>query len=213
MQENYFFSKGEKFIFYQNAQTSFYKLLLLHGYSFNSDVWDLINLPELLGKNRFGAYAFDIPGFPVSRNKKKTSNKEIVDLLYELYSKISSKKITILGSSAGSYFAARFAERFPELVNGLILVGPVKLEAIKFDKIKAPIFAIWGSKDDVSDPIEGEKILKAHNAKTWIIEDAPHACYLKNPKEFNHIVLDIMESIKKENPIPYSYDSKIGSKI
>jgi abhydrolase domain-containing protein 14 len=209
MKEEQFFSKGEKFIFYKNTEVSFYKLLLLHGYSFNSDVWDLINLPEFLGKNQFSVYAFDIPGFPVSRNKKKINNIEIVNVLYELCLKITSKKITILGSSAGSYFAVQFAERFPKLVNGLILVGPVKLELIKFDKIKVPIFGIWGSNDDVSDPVEGEKIFKAHNAKTWIIENAPHACYLKEPKEFNKIVLNIMEYIKKENQISYNdeYDN------
>jgi len=208
VREDYFLSNGKKFKVYKNSKSSFYKLLLLHGYSFNSDVWDLINLPEVLADNFVSAYAFDIPGFPKSRNKQKVTKTEIVDALYDLYIKISTgSKITVLGSSAGAYFASSFAERYPKCVNGLILVGAVNLD-IKFDKIKAPIFGIWGSNDNISDPISGKRILEAHNAKVWIIEGASHACYLKDPDEFNNIILSIMDYIKKRNPLPKNENFK-----
>ncbi|MGC8572147.1 MAG: alpha/beta fold hydrolase [Candidatus Micrarchaeia archaeon] len=195
MEQKTFNYKNNSFVYYTNNVDSEYALLLLHGYSFNSDVWDNIGLTKLLYNKKIQVIAFDIPGFPKSRNNTKLEENDIIDIVKGMLRSIP-KHLILLGSSAGAYIAAKAAED-EDRINALVLVGPVEMEKINFDRIKAPIFGIWGLNDTISDFEKGKEVLGKYNAEVRIIVGAGHACYLSSPNEFNDIILDIISSTFK----------------
>ncbi|MCL5433881.1 MAG: alpha/beta fold hydrolase [Candidatus Marsarchaeota archaeon] len=195
MEKYNFKYQGNDYIYYMNSIDSQYALILLHGYSFNSDIWDNIGLSKLLYNKKIQMLAFDVPGFPKSRNNIKLDEGEIINIVKELTKGIQKKKI-LLGCSAGAYIAAKAAEN-NDNINALVLVGPVDIEKINFDMIKVPIFGIWGSEDKISDHEKGREILEKYNGEVKVIIGAGHACYINEPNKFNDIILDIFSSVFK----------------
>ena len=118
-------------------------MILLHGYSFNSKVWEEIELPEALNKLGLGVIALDVPGFPQSANKLVMNESEMVLLIGELAKGINGR-VFVLGASASAHMALKFAEEKGEEVSGVIVVGPASVKGIDTDKVKARVLAVWG---------------------------------------------------------------------
>jgi len=198
MLEGSFEYKGNKVKYFSNSKTQPHQkqILLLHGFSFNSKVWEEIGLIDLLEQLGYNIYALDIPGFPKSSNRFNLSEEEQVELLSQLLSKVIKKKVVILGASAGAYLSLKLAEHSSNKIEALIAVGPAQLDRINWKEISTKLFGIWGSNDTISDPREGTKIFESHKAKTAIINNARHACYLDKPDEFKKVVKEFLESVK-----------------
>jgi len=198
MLESSFEYKGNKVKYFSNAKTQPHnkQILLLHGFSFNSKVWEEIGLIDLLEQLGYNIYALDIPGFPKSSNRFNLSEEEQVELLSQLLSKVIKKNVVILGASAGAYLSLKLAEHDSNKIKALITVGAAQLDKINWKEISTNLFGIWGGNDTISDPIEGTKIFESHGAKTTIINNARHACYLDKPDEFKKAVKEFLESVK-----------------
>ena len=112
MLEGSFEYKGNKVKYFSNSKTQPHQkqILLLHGFSFNSKVWEEIGLIDLLEQLGYNIYALDIPGFPKSSNRFNLSEEEQVELLSQLLSKVIKKNVVILGASAGAYLSLKLAE-------------------------------------------------------------------------------------------------------
>ncbi|MGC9099301.1 MAG: alpha/beta fold hydrolase [Candidatus Micrarchaeia archaeon] len=189
MIEETFEYKGIKFIYFKSIASSNSRknIILLHGYSFNSQIWEDVGLVKLLNELGYNVYAIDIPGFPKSRNK--SGDSIFLDFLKAFSDPLGN--VSILGSSAGGHLAAKFAEAFPEKVSQLILVGAVGLEEMRLQK-KIRILGIWGRNDKVSNPISAKKIIESFGGR-FVEIDGNHACYLDSPEEFKKAIEEFLK--------------------
>ena len=170
-------------------------IILLHGYSFNSKVWEDMDLPMALNRLGLSVIALDVPGFPQSSNKLVMNESELVSLIGAFAERIEGM-VFVLGASASAHAVLKFAEGRGDAVSGAIVVGPASVRGISAEKIKARVLAIWGEEDDVSPPYKSEDAIRAiKGSKMSIIKGAKHACYLNQPKTFIKMVSDFISSV------------------
>jgi len=103
-------------------------LLLLH--SFGSSTFSWRNVAGPLGDHA-QVIAFDRPGFGFSERPAVTSTRNPytppaqLDLTLGLLDALSVRRAVLVGHAAGGALAVEFALAHPELVAGIVLVGPV----------------------------------------------------------------------------------------
>lgn len=186
--ESSIFRYGGREAFYQDEDRHYERnVVLLHGYSFNSDVWQKVGLYEALLGADFNVFGIDVPGFPNSRSRFSIGDEEMIKFLKEFADeKIEGGKLALLGSSASCDFALKFAERYSNALDALVLIGPAGISEIAAERIKARTMVVWGSEDPRLKRKEGLDILdRIKNRKMLVIAGAGHACYLDKPEEFN----------------------------
>ncbi len=176
-------------------------LVLLHGYSFTSKIWDDIGLLKKLIENHIPFYAIDMPyGKNSDCNPKRRDIESNLVFLEEIIAKLidNPDDMVFLGASLGGYVAVRYViERGGR---GLILIGPVGLDEPrilgKADKLDIPVLLIVGERDYIV-PISTIKAFAERTRKSTlkIYKDAGHPAYLYNSTEFNNDVLDFMKNI------------------
>lgn len=194
MQEKTVEIDNKKVVYFETEGAARQKMLLMHGYSFESTVWQKIGFDKFLASIGFTAYALDMPGFPRSRNKFNLDEEETLQLISTFIAKVIKAKPTILGASASGYLALRFAEEHEKEIKAVIAVGAVNISRIDLCNISIPIFGIWGENDTISSPANGKKAFEACKKQVKILADAGHACYLDKPKEFMQEIADFLKS-------------------
>lgn len=191
MERRTFDYRGMKFAYYYSAGGSG-TALLMHGYSFNSQVWEDVGLVEALNRLGLDVIGMDVPGFPQSMNRLALNEKEIVSLLEAMAATLPGD-LFLLGSSASAHIAMEFAQRAGDRLSGLILVAPVSVKNVALERISAKVLAVWGSEDDVSPAYKTEDAIKSiKGSETAIINGAGHACYLRQPEAFIKIVSEFI---------------------
>ncbi len=187
--------KGIKLTYYYAAGGDD-TIVMMHGYSFNSMVWDRIGLVSALGDMDLSVVAVDVPGFPHSVNRLAMGENDLVSFLDALSSSVKGK-LFILGSSASCHAALKFAEAAGGRLSGIIIVAPVSLKSISMNRIRAKVLAVWGSEDDVAPAYLNEDAIKSINGIVAIIKGAGHACYIGRPKEFIKILSEFIDSARE----------------
>ncbi|MDD3108853.1 MAG: alpha/beta fold hydrolase [Alistipes sp.] len=95
-------------------------LVLLHGYMESIEIWDEF-MPLLTPQ--FRIVAIDIPGHGISQVQGEIHTMEFVaDVLHEVLHKEQIDRCFVAGHSMGGYIAEAFAVKYPECVEGLILL-------------------------------------------------------------------------------------------
>ncbi len=181
------FRYGSHDAFYQSENRHYEKnAVLLHGYSFNSDVWQKVGLYDALLDAGFNVYGIDVPGFPNGRSRFSIDDEAMVKFLKRFVDeKIGAGKLVMLGSSASCGFVLRFAENYSNAVDAAVLVGPAGIGEVDAGRIKADMLVVWGSDDPHYANKKEMDMLNWIKKKTVVVlEGAGHACYLDKPKEF-----------------------------
>ncbi len=96
-------------------------LVLIHGWGLHSQIWDDI-VPNLLDRN-FKLTLIDLPGM----GRSPMSNKvQTLDTMVDAILPCMPEKTLLMGWSLGGLVAAKYAQRFPSRVSGLvnIAMGP-----------------------------------------------------------------------------------------
>jgi len=104
-------------------------LVLLHGSCSNSAFW----FGEISAlSSTFHVLAVDILGEAgnSAENRLDLDSEDYADWLAEVFEACAVKKPVIMGNSLGSWMALRFATKFPERVERLILLAPAGLSGI-----------------------------------------------------------------------------------
>ncbi|MEM0074524.1 MAG: alpha/beta hydrolase [Candidatus Micrarchaeaceae archaeon] len=171
------------------------KILLMHGYSFESSVWERAGVIDVLNRLDYAAYALDVPGFPNSRNKMRMGEDQIYKLLSAMIDKVLKEKPVLMGASASGHLVLKFAEQAKASIKALIAIGPVNFENIEINKIAVPMIGIWGANDNISDTKKGAAIFKSAGKSVAIIKGAGHACYLEKPNEFSKAIAEFLNTL------------------
>lgn len=101
-------------------------LIFVHGLSSNSDAW-YRNIEEL--KKDFTCIAIDLPGYGRSfKNADEFTATYFADILNEFAEKLKLKKFTLVGHSMGGQASIKFASKYPEKLDKLILIAPAGIE-------------------------------------------------------------------------------------
>ena len=173
--------------------------ILMHGYNWTSDVWIESETIKSLNDNGINVYAIDIPGFPKSRSKfDKTdvTEEDIIDILLDFARKNINPEtnLFLLGTSGSGYVALKIAEKHSYNFKGIIAVAPVEVNKINLDRITSRLLVIYGTEDTVIKDVYSEAGQFNGDVSIKIIKNAGHRCYIDKPMEFNHILLDFINS-------------------
>jgi alpha-beta hydrolase superfamily lysophospholipase len=108
-------------------------LLCIHGFPCDARIFGYA--ASKLSKAGYDVYSMDLPGHGKSDGKKGDLDFDICltsinQIVTELKKK--SKRVFILAHSMGSIFALWYAHRFPNSINGLILLAPyIRVRGVK----------------------------------------------------------------------------------
>jgi pimeloyl-ACP methyl ester carboxylesterase len=171
-------------------------VVLLHGFSYTSGVWQRISVTELLTSKRVPFLALDMPYGLKSECRPKTHDTETnVNVAHEAVQNIFGSAAPVLvGASLGGHVALSYAAHFP--VKGLLLVAPARaLEEDlphAYSKFKFPVRIVWGSEDNI---VSGEELRtlagRLPNAKLTVYEGVGHSAYLSQPDRFKRDLLEL----------------------
>lgn len=124
-------------------------IIYLHGGpGYNSVNFELTTAKKL-ADNNFYVIVYDrrSEGRSIDNTAKFTFQQTIDDLNY-IYKTVKINKATILGHSFGGIIATKFAEKYPEKINSIVLVGaPVSMQET-FATILKSSKAIYKAKND-----------------------------------------------------------------
>ena len=96
-------------------------VVLLHGYLESMYVWDDF-APLLTPSVR--VITVDIPGHGISEVKGEVHTMEMVaDVLHQMLKSLEIERVTMVGHSMGGYVALAFCVRYPEQLDGLVLLS------------------------------------------------------------------------------------------
>lgn len=98
-------------------------MVLLHGSSMNSVMW--VTDIKKYYKN-YRVYALDLPGEAGRSDERQLpfTTSDYDDWLYDVFNKLSINKAVVMGASLGGWLATKFAIRYPEKVDKLVLLCP-----------------------------------------------------------------------------------------
>ena len=96
-------------------------VVLLHGYLESMYVWD--DFAPLL-KDKVRVITVDIPGHGVSVVNGEVHTMEwIADVLRDMLDALDIERVTMVGHSMGGYIALAFCEKYPERLDGVVLLS------------------------------------------------------------------------------------------
>ena len=121
-------------------------MVLLHGSSMNSIMWVSYILKYY---KKFRVYALDIPGEAGRSDERQLqfTSSDLDDWLYDVFNELSLIKAVVIGASLGAWLAAKFAIRYPEKIDKLVLLCPAGIGTQNKKIIFAVLFyMIFGEK-------------------------------------------------------------------
>lgn len=108
------------------------------------------------------------------------------------------EKPILVGPSMGGQVSLEFCLNHPELVGGLVLLGPVgvKENADRLHQIAVPTLLVWGENDQVSPPANGRLLNeKVRNSSLLVVPGAGHPCYLEAPDLWHEKLIQFLDGI------------------
>jgi len=115
-------------------------VVLLHGIGMSHLTWANVQ-PMLAGTAR--VVSFDLPGFGVTPKPRRPLDVEgFEDAVSGALDQLGIGRRVLVGHSMGAQFAVQHAVRRPDLVEGVVLIGPVTDPARRTPAAQA---LIWGS--------------------------------------------------------------------
>ena len=126
-------------------------ILLMHGSGLTHIVWSLHE--QFYATQGYNVLSVDLPGHGNSEGPSLKSIEEISDWIKSLMNVLDINKLIIIGHSQGSLVGIDFAARYPNLINGLVLVAgsykmPVNQDLINYaeagDEKAVLLMMKWG---------------------------------------------------------------------
>lgn len=118
-----FIMAGSTAVHIADSQLGDRTVVLLHGYLESMAVWD--DFARLLAPS-VRVIALDLPGHGISEIKGEIHTMEfLADTLRDALAALGVERCTLVGHSMGGYAALAFAERYPQMLSGIVLLHSV----------------------------------------------------------------------------------------
>lgn len=171
-------------------------LIFVHGLSSNSDAW-YRNIEEL--KKDFTCIAIDLPGYGRSfKNADEFTATYFADILNEFAEKLKLKKFTLVGHSMGGQASIKFASKYPEKLDKLILIAPAGIE--EFTEFEGNAMnmvmnpkTIMATSDEQIDRNYQMNFFKMPKEAEQMIQDRKN---IKKSSDFEQHAIAIQKSVK-----------------
>ena len=140
-------------------------VVLLHGYLESMYVWD--DFTSLLTSS-VRVITVDIPGHGISEVKGEVHTMEMVaDVLHEMLNSLGIEKVTMVGHSMGGYVSLAFCARYPEQLEGLVLLSssPNPDTDLKKENRRREIALVRAGKKDALARVAPEAGFAEHNRR------------------------------------------------
>ena len=140
-------------------------VVLLHGYLESMYVWD--DFTSLLTPS-VRVITVDIPGHGISEIKGEVHTMDMIaDVLHEMINSLGIEKVTMVGHSMGGYVSLAFCARYPEQLEGLVLLSssPNPDTDEKKENRRREIALVRAGKKDVLARVAPETGFAPHNRK------------------------------------------------
>ena len=140
-------------------------IVLLHGYLESMYVWDDF-VPLLTPSMR--VITLDIPGHGISEVKGEVHTMEqMADVVKDMLDAIGLERVTLCGHSMGGYVALAFCERYPERLDGVVLLSssPMPDTELKRENRRREIALVKAGKKVVLASVAPEAGFAEHNRK------------------------------------------------
>ena len=186
--------RGTRIHYLEAGQAGDRSILFLHGASFSCQTWKQIGTLRLFAGQGYRAVAVDLPGYGNSENFSGSPQEFMLELLDLLN---LSHPILVSPSMSGNYSLPLVVER-AELLRGFVPVAPVGIPRYReqLKAIELPILAIWGSNDRIVPPEQADLLLQLMpNAQKVILENAGHACYMRETELFHRYLLEFSDRL------------------
>lgn len=171
-------------------------IVLLHGYSYTSAVWQRISLMDLLKEKHVPFLGLDMPYgghsdcHPHSRNVETNVSvaREAISAFF------GSASPMLVGASLGAHMALQYAARFP--VKCLLLVGAVRVFESRlteaYNNFRFPVRLIIGSEDRIASEEDLRTLAgKLPYAKLTVYEGEGHSAYIGSSERFKRDLLEL----------------------
>lgn len=179
------------------------QLVLLHGYSFTSEVWAEVSLLDRLDSSGIAYVALDMPYGMRSECTKRTRDMVVnISFLEGLVEKwgVGEDSLVLLGASLGGHVALLYAAKWG--ARGLVLVAPVGVDDPELKKAGErlrglPALIVYGDRDPIVslDEMERLKAMFGERARLSIYEGAGHPAYLYEKDRFVREVMDFLREL------------------
>lgn len=114
-----FIMAGQTALHVCDSQKGEHCMVLLHGYLESMFVWD--DFVPLLYK-RVRVVTLDLPGHGISEVKGECHSMEyLAEVVHDALQSLGIARCTLVGHSMGGYVALAFCERYPEMLDGVVL--------------------------------------------------------------------------------------------
>lgn len=169
-------------------------VLFLHGASFSSQTWREIGSLEYFAEQGYRVVAVDLPSYGKSQSLSGFRDSFLLSFMETLG---LQKPIVVSPSMSGNY-SLPLVVHHGEKLRGFVAVAPVGISSFQkqLKGIDVPTLAIWGSNDRIVPVAQADLLVKLMpNAQKIILNNAGHACYLRDTDEFHQNLLQFFESV------------------
>ena len=174
-------------------------MVLIHGRTLSKEALDPVFDHY---KDTYHVISYDVRGHGKTQSGGDCTLDDLSDDLVGLIEAYQLKDPVVIGHSMGSYITLRTAERYPDLLKGIVLIGTRGIgrsnaflstdEVAKamesfnnmtdISKVTIPVLVLTGEDDFINPVEEGEKVADAlENAEFVIVPNAEHEAYRGNP--------------------------------
>ncbi|XP_029455372.1 protein ABHD14B-like [Rhinatrema bivittatum] len=192
-------------LFYRQAQPAHQPptlcVLLLHGIRFSSENWLNIKTLSKLAEAGYRAMAIDLPGLGRSQQAKPPvpfGQLAPASFLQRVFTALELGPTVVISPSLSGSYSLPFLFQHTELVKAYVPVAPIcteKFTPVQYAGIKTPTLIVYGDQDEQLGEISLNNLKNLANHKVMVMKGAGHACYLDNPDEWHHGLLDFLKTV------------------
>ncbi len=167
-------------------------LLLLHGAWFRADTWKELGTIERAAEAGLRVVALDLPGYGDSEPLAPSEPPALgpVELLSAVLECLEMEPVVLVAPSMSGAFAFPFVAAQGERVAGFVPIAPVGMDEFPGPS-EVPALVIWGENDQVLPPDRASRLAECFSeAKTVILSEARHPCYLDRPDRFHEELIE-----------------------
>ncbi|XP_030062351.1 protein ABHD14B [Microcaecilia unicolor] len=192
-------------LFYRRAEPAHQSptlcVLLLHGIRFSSENWLNLKTLSKLAEAGYRAVAIDLPG--LGKSKQATPPVPLGQLapasfLQRVFTALALSPSVVISPSLSGSYTLPFLLEHTDLVKAYVPVAPIcteKFTAAQYANIKTPTLIVYGDQDEQLGEISLKNLKNLANHKVMVMKGAGHACYLDNPDEWHHGLLEFLKTL------------------